>query len=249
MKKGKVYIIGAGPGDPELLTLKGKRVLEAAEVVIYDRLVSNEILAFIPSDAERIFVGKEPAFHSIPQKEINALLVSKAKSGKNVVRLKGGDPYIFGRGSEEGEALSEEDIPFEVVPGVAAATGMAAYAGIPLTDRRYSSGVTFVTGHKRTGKDLGDINWKALAGLDQTIVFYMGIKNLQTITKNLTEHGMAKETPAAVVRLATTTEQETVTGTLDDIKEKVEAATIRPPALLVVGNVVKLRETLNWFEK
>lgn len=249
MKKGKVYIVGAGPGDPELLTLKGKRLLEAAEVVIYDRLVSDEILDFIPPEAERIFVGKESAFHSIPQKKINDLLVSKAKSGKTVVRLKGGDPYTFGRGGEEGEALEAEDITFEVIPGVSAAAGAAAYAGIPLTDRRYSSGVTFVTGHKRAGKDLGDMNWKALADMNQTIVFYMGIKNLETIAKNLTEQGMAKETPAAVVRLATTAKQKTVTGTLDDIKEKVEAAAIRPPALLVVGKVVNLRAPLNWFGK
>jgi len=249
LKKGKVYIVGAGPGDPELLTLKGKRLLETAEVVIYDRLVSDEILDFIPLEAERIFVGKEPAFHSIPQRNINGLLVTKAKSGKSVVRLKGGDPYTFGRGGEEGEALAAEDIPFEVIPGVSAASGAAAYAGIPLTDRRCSSGVTFVTGHKRAGKDLADINWKALAGLNQTIVFYMGIKNLPTITKNLRSNGMAKEMPAAVVRLATTKEQKTVTGTLENIKEKVEAATVRPPALLVVGKVVNLRTFLNWFDK
>ncbi|MDT8317541.1 MAG: uroporphyrinogen-III C-methyltransferase [bacterium] len=249
MKKGKVYLVGAGPGDPELITVKGKRVLEEAEVVIYDRLVGDGILSYVGRDVERVFVGKEDSFHTMPQEEINRLIVDKAKTGRIVVRLKGGDPYIFGRGGEEAFLLGEEGIPFEVVPGVTAASGVAAYAGIPLTDRRHSSAVTLVTGHKRAGCDMEEVNWKALAQLDSTIVFYMGIKNLETITANLIDNGRSADTPAAVVRRGTLPEQETVVGTLDNIAQKVEEARLRPPALLVVGEVVGLRASLGWFEK
>ena len=249
MKRHKVYLVGAGPGDPELITVKAKRLLEEADVVIYDRLVSDEVLGYINASAEKLFVGKRVAFHAIPQDEINELIVEKAKSGKMVVRLKGGDPYIFGRGSEEAEVLSKENIPFEVVPGITAASGLAAYAGIPLTDRRHSSAVTFITGHKTGGGDLSTIDWSALASLDNTLVFYMGLKNIKAIIKNLLDHGFSPEKPAAVVRRATLPNQKTVSGNLSNIAELVNTNGIRPPALLIVGEVVKLRETLTWFEE
>lgn len=248
-KKGKVYLVGAGPGDPELITLKGKRVLEEAEVVIYDRLVGDGLLSYVGKDVEMVFVGKEDSFHTMPQEEINQLIVDKAKTGRVVVRLKGGDPYIFGRGGEEALLLHEEGIPFEVVPGVTAASGVAAYAGIPLTDRRHTSAVTLVTGHKRNGSDVEDVNWKALAELDSTIVFYMGIKNLGTITGNLIDNGRSADTPVAVVRRGSLPDQTTVAGTLTNIAQKVEEAGLRPPALIVVGEVVGLRGSLGWFEK
>ena len=244
-----MYLVGAGPGDPELITVKGRRVLEQAEVVIYDRLVGDGILSYVAKGAEMVFVGKEDSFHTVPQEDINRLIVDKAKTGRVVVRLKGGDPYIFGRGGEEALLLHEEGIPFEVVPGVTAASAVAAYAGIPLTDRRHSSAVTLVTGHKRNGSDIEDVNWKALAELDSTIVFYMGIKNLKTIAGNLIDNGRSKDTPAAVVRRGSLPEQTTVAGTLADIAEKVRESGLRPPALLVVGDVVGLRGSLGWFEK
>ncbi len=246
--EGKVYLVGAGPGDPELITIKGKRLLEEAEVVIYDRLVAEGVLDFIRPDAERIFVGKEDSFHTIPQEEINALIVRKAKEGKRVVRLKGGDPYIFGRGGEEANVLFDAGIPFEVVPGVTAASGVAAYAGIPLTDRRYSSAVTFVTGHKRVGDDLEEINWQALADADHTLVFYMGVKNIGSITRNLMKCGMSADIPAAVVRCGTMPNQKTLTGTVGNITEVVEENGLRPPALLVIGRVINLMEVLRWFK-
>ena len=249
MKKGKVYLVGAGPGDPELITVKGRRVLEEAEVVIYDRLVGDGVLTYVGKDVERIFVGKEDSLHTLPQEDINRLIVDKAKTGRVVVRLKGGDPYIFGRGGEEAALLEEEGIPFEVVPGVTAASGVAAYAGIPLTDRRHSSAVTLVTGHKRSGSDVEDVNWKALAELGSTIVFYMGIKNLGSITGKLIDNGRRPDTPAAVVRCGSLPGQVTVTGTLADIAIKVKEQEIKPPALLVVGEVVGLKDSLGWFEK
>lgn len=248
MKKGKVYLVGAGPGDPELITLKGKRLLEEAEVVIYDRLVGHEVLGYANPAAEKIFVGKEDSCHTLPQEEINRLIADKAMEGKKVVRLKGGDPYIFGRGGEEAHLLFDEGIPFEVVPGVTAASGVAAYAGMPLTDRRHASAVTFVTGHKRVGSEMEEVNWKALADLDNTLVFYMGVKNLGTITENLLKNGQPGDTPAAVVRCGTMPEQQTIEGTLSDICDKVERSGFKPPALLVIGGVVTLRESLGWFE-
>ena len=249
IKSQKVYIVGAGPGDPELLTIKGKRLLEEAEVVIYDKLVGEGVLDFVNPGAELIYVGKEPDYHLIPQEEINGLIVTKAKSGKAVVRLKGGDPYIFGRGSEEVEALFNAGISFEVVPGIAAASGVSSYAGIPLTDRRYSSGVTFVTGHKRAGNDMEDVNWQALAKLNHTLVFYMGIKNMNLIVDSLKANGMSGETPAAIVMLASTKDQKSITGDLSNIQERFLESGIKPPALLIVGHVIKLRDKLNWFEK
>lgn len=244
-----VYLVGAGPGDPELLTLKGRRVLEEAEVVIYDRLVGDGVLGFANPEAELVFVGKESSNHSSPQEEINRLIAAHAKRGKKVVRLKGGDPYIFGRGGEEASYLFNASIPFEVVPGVTAASGVSAYAGIPLTDRRYSPAVTFVTGHRMKGEGMDDLNWSALAGLNHTIVFYMGVANIAEITKNLMDNGMPSMTPAALVSRATTPEQKTVTGTLLDISRKARENEVRPPALLVIGEVVSLSAVLNWYEK
>jgi len=249
MEKGKVYLVGAGPGDPELLTIKGKRCIEEADVVIYDRLVAKDILGFAKAGAEMIFVGKEDSYHSIPQEEINRLIADKALEGNVVVRLKGGDPYIFGRGSEEAELLYNEGISFEVVPGITAASGVAAYAGIPLTDRRDASAVSFITGHKRSGDDLSEINWSAYADSGHTLVFYMGVKNIRRITSSLIYNGKDANTPAAVVRSATMPEQKTVTGTLSNIAELVEKSGIEPPALLVVGDVIARRDVLNWFEK
>ena len=248
MKKGKAYLVGAGPGDPELLTLKGKRCIESAEVVIYDRLVADDILAMASSNAEMIFVGKEDSFHAVPQEEINRLIADKAKEDKVVVRLKGGDPYIFGRGSEEAELLYNEGIPFEVVPGITAASGIAAYAGIPLTDRRHTSGVSFITGHKRSGEDLSDINWEAYAKSGNTLVFYMGIKNIETIASQLIANGKSAKTPAAVVRYGTRPDQEVVAGALSEIVGLVEKSGIKPPALLIVGEVISLRDSLAWFQ-
>lgn len=244
----KVYLVGAGPGDPELITLKGKRALEEAEVVIYDRLVGDGILNFINPKAELVFVGKESSFHSSPQEEINLLIAIHAKRGKRVVRLKGGDPYIFGRGGEEAAYLYGESIPFEVVPGVTAASGVSAYAGIPLTDRRYSSAVTFITGHKMRGEGLESMNWAALAELNHTIVFYMGVANASIITGNLVKNGLPSTTPAAVVSRGTMPDQKTIIGTVVDIARRASNEGIEPPALLIIGEVVNLAGALNWFE-
>lgn len=244
----KVYLVGAGPGDPELITLKGKRVLQEAQVVIYDRLVGEGILALASPSAELVFVGKEASFHSSPQEEINHLIAFHAKSGKRVVRLKGGDPYIFGRGSEEATHLAAEGIPFEVVPGITAASGVACYAGIPLTDRRYSQAVTLITGHRMSGEGLESMNWAALAELGHTLVFYMGVANISEITSNLILNGRKPSTPAAVVSKGTTSAQYTLVGTLDNIAIKCKREGVRPPALLIIGEVVSLSPILNWFE-
>jgi len=248
MSKGKVYLVGAGPGDPELISVKGRRLLEEADVVIYDRLVAQGVLAYIKPDSEKIFVGKMNSFHTIPQDDINRLLVEKAREGNKVVRLKGGDPYIFGRGAEEAAFLSERGIEFEVVPGITAASGVAAYSGIPLTFREYASAVTFITGHRRETEDPADINWAALAGDDHTLVFYMGVKNLDIIATKLIAHGRDPDTPAAVVRSGTTPEQKTVSGALSEISRLAESASITPPALLIVGEVINMRDSLCWFK-
>jgi len=245
----KVHLVGAGPGDPELLTLKGRRVLEEAEVVIYDRLVSEEILGFVSPGAELVFVGKETSFHSCPQEEINQLISRHARRGKRVVRLKGGDPFVFGRGGEEAAHLAEEGIPFEVVPGITAAIGVGAYAGIPLTDRRYSQAVTLVTGHRMKGEGLEEINWAALAELGHTIVFYMGVANISEITRKLIDFGRPPSTPAALVSRGTMPGQRTVLGTLSDISMRCKEEGVKPPALLVIGEVVSLSHVLNWSEQ
>ena len=247
--KGKVYLVGAGPGDPELLTLKGRRLLGEAEVVIYDFLAHPSLLKFISPAAETIYVGKKGGDHTLPQGEINQLIIDRAQAGKNVVRLKGGDPFIFGRGGEEAEELVQAGLPFEVVPGVTSAIAVPAYAGIPLTHRRYNSSVAFITGHEDPHKDQTGLAWENLATGVETLVFLMGYKNLPRIVERLIENGRPPRTPAALIRWGTTPEQVTVTGTLADIVPLAEAAGLGPPAILVVGSVVELREQLSWFER
>ncbi|HSB70221.1 MAG TPA: uroporphyrinogen-III C-methyltransferase [Candidatus Methylomirabilis sp.] len=243
---GKVFLIGAGPGDPGLLTLKGKRCLEEADVVVYDALANPRLLQHARPDAELVYVGKRAARHTLPQEEIGRLLVERARAGKVVARLKGGDPFIFGRGGEEAEDLVAAGIPFEVVPGVTAAVAAPAYAGIPLTHRDFTSTVAFVTGHEDPTKDASGIAWDKLATGVGTLVFFMGVSQLPEIVGRLLQHGRSPETPAAVIRWGTRAEQEVVTGTLRDLPEKGRG--MKPPALIVVGEVVALREKLRWFE-
>lgn len=245
---GKVYLVGAGPGNPDLITLRGKACIEEADVIIYDYLASPALLRYADKAAELIYVGKQEGHHTLPQPEINAMIVEKARQGHRVVRLKGGDPFIFGRGAEEAETLVKEKIPFEVVPGVTSAIAAPAYAGIPLTHRDFTSTLAFVTGHEKTTKRQSDIDWGALAKGFGTIVFFMGVKNLPNITRNLMDHGMAPDTPIGLIRWGTTPHQMTVTGTLDTIVEKVRIAGLTAPAITVVGRVVTLRNSLKWFE-
>jgi uroporphyrinogen III methyltransferase/synthase len=247
--KGKVYLVGAGPGDPELLTVKGRRLLGEAEVVIYDFLAHPSLLKFISPNAETIYVGKKGGDHTLPQGDINQLIIDRAQAGKNVVRLKGGDPFIFGRGGEEAEELVKAGIPFEVVPGITSAIAVPAYAGIPLTHRRFNSSVAFITGHEDPHKDQTGLDWGKLATGVETLVFLMGYKNLPRIVERLIQNGRPPQTPAALVRWGTTPEQVTVTGSLTDIVRLAEAAGLGPPAILVVGSVVELREQLSWFER
>jgi len=247
IKKGKVYIIGAGPGDPRLITLRGAECIREADVIIYDHLVSPEILLHAGEKARRIYAGKQGGDHTLSQEEINRRLVEEAGRGNLVARLKGGDPFIFGRGGEEAEVLREAGIPFEIIPGVTSAVAVPAYAGIPLTHRSHTSSVAFVTGHEDLTKGESDIDWAALAGIG-TLVFLMGVKTLQAIAENLIRCGKAAETPAALIRRGTTPDQETLTGTLGDIARKAGERRFAPPAILVVGGVVGLRETMNWFE-
>jgi uroporphyrinogen III methyltransferase/synthase len=247
---GKVYLVGAGPGDPGLLTLRGKFLLERAEVVVYDYLANKKLLKHVPETAELVYVGKKGGgLHAYTQEGINKLLVDLGKAGKMVVRLKGGDPFIFGRGAEEIEELVAVGIPFEVVPGVTSATAAATYAGIPITHRQYTASVAFITGHEDPTKKKSNVRWDKLATGAGTIVIYMGIKNLPIITKKLIENGRDPKTPVAVVRWASTPEQHSVEGTLETITEVVRQEGIKPPALVVVGEVVKLRKTLDWYEK
>ena len=248
--KGKVYLVGAGPGDPGLITLRGKYLLQRAEVVVYDYLANKKLLNYVPDTAEFIYAGKKGGgLHAFTQEGINQLLVDHASNGKRVVRLKGGDPFIFGRGAEEIEDLVKEGIDFEVVPGVTSATAAATYAGIPITHRDYTASVAFVTGHEAPGKKESNIAWDKLATGAGTIVVYMGIKNLPIITKKLMDNGRAPDTPVAVVRWASTPKQRSVVGTLETITEVVREADIKPPALVIVGEVVKLRKSIDWFEK
>ncbi len=242
---GEVYLVGAGPGDPDLLTFRAIRLMQQAEVVVYDRLVSKEVMALCRRDADRIYVGKERDNHTVPQEDINHLLVRLAKEGKRVCRLKGGDPFIFGRGGEEIDTLAEEGISFQVVPGITAASGTAAYAGIPLTHRDYSQAVVFTTGHLKDGTS--NINWPALAQPNQTVVFYMGLHGLKIICTELMAHGMSKDMPIAMVQQATTPNQKVVTGTLNTMVEKIKSEKLKPPTLIIVGEVVTLQEKLSWF--
>jgi uroporphyrinogen III methyltransferase/synthase len=243
---GKVYLIGAGPGDPGLFTLKGKRCLEEADVVAYDALANRRLLAHAKPGAEMIYVGKRGGQHALPQEEIGRLLVARARAGKVVARLKGGDPFIFGRGGEEAEEVAAAGVPFEVVPGVTSAVAAPAYAGIPLTHREFTSTVAFVTGHEDPTKEDTSIAWDKIATGVGTLVFFMGVGQLPEIVKRLVEHGRSPETPAAVIRWGTRAEQHVVTGTLATLVER--SVGVKPPALIVVGEVVALREKLRWFE-
>jgi len=246
--KGKVYLVGAGPGDPGLITLKGKACIERADVVVYDYLAATTLLRYAREDAELIYVGKKGGDHTLSQDGINTLLVEKARQGFVVTRLKGGDPFIFGRGGEEVEVLADAGIAFEVVPGVTSAVAAPAYAGIPLTHRKFTSTVAFVTGHENPEKESSNIDWKSLASGIGTLVFFMGVKNLENIANQLMKHGMAPEKPAALIGWGTTPRQTTVVGTLGTIEAEVRKAGMKPPALIVIGDVVNLRERMRWFE-
>ena len=243
-----VYIVGAGPGDPDLLTVKAARLINEAEVVVFDRLISDEIMALVPAGAMRVYAGKTANNHHMRQEDINELLVKLAKAGRSVVRLKGGDPFTFARGSEEALHLAENGISFEIVPGITAATSVTAYAGIPLTHRGKSVGVRFVTGHCQgeSDKALG-LNWKSLADPDTTLVVYMGLTNLDTLRDKLTEAGLPGETPAAAIQSGTTAQQRTVLTTLANLPECVRKEGLRPPTLMVIGRVAELSEQLAWF--
>lgn len=248
---GEVYLVGGGPGDPDLLTFRALRLMQQCDVCVYDKLVSKEVMELVRRDAELIYVGKARDRHTLPQEEINQLLVRLAKEGKRVLRLKGGDPFIFGRGGEEIETLMENGVPFQVVPGITAANGVSAYAGIPLTHRDYAQSCIFTTGHLKpqAGQDtVVELDWPALTRPNQTVVIYMGLVGLDQICAKLIAHGLSASTPAAVVQQGTTMRQRVVVGDLSDLASKVSAAELKPPCLIIVGEVVKLREKLAWFE-
>lgn len=243
---GEVYLVGAGPGDPDLLTFKALRLMQKADVVLYDRLVAPEIVDLCRRDAERIYVGKARSDHAVPQQDINQQLVDLALEGKKVLRLKGGDPFIFGRGGEEIELLAQNNVPFQVVPGITAASGCASYAGIPLTHRDYAQSVRFVTGHLRDGTT--NLPWQELVHPTQTVVFYMGLVGLPAICSQLIAHGRAPSTPIALIQQGTTRHQRVLTGTLADMEQRVAGAGIKAPTLIIVGEVVQLHAKLAWFK-
>ena len=247
IEPGRVYLVGAGPGDPGLMTVRGLEVLRRARVVVYDRLVNPALLDEAPPRALRVFAGKRAGAHCLPQDRINALLIEHAREGGVVVRLKGGDPFVFGRGGEEALALAEVGIPFEVVPGVSAAVAVPAYAGIPLTHRGLGSSFAVVTGHEDPDKGAEAVDWARLATAVDTLVVLMGLRSLPRIVATLLAHGRAPETPVALIRWGTTESQETVTGTLADIVARAENARLTPPVLAVIGPVVGLRDRLDWF--
>jgi uroporphyrinogen III methyltransferase/synthase len=243
MKAGKVFLVGAGPGDPGLITVKGQKILERADAILYDHLASDRLLNSAPAHAERIYVGKKRSAHTVAQDEIDAMMIDRARQGKTVVRLKGGDPFIFGRGGEEIEALEAAGVAFEIIPGVTTPLGLAAYTGVPLTHREHTSAVTFVTGHS-----VKAIDWSKVGAAD-TIVLFMGLVNFAEIARELIRYGRSPATPSMVVRWATRADQQTIAGTLEDLAQKIEHAGLRPPATIVIGEVVSLRDRFNWFEK
>lgn len=248
MKSGKVYLVGVGPGDPGLITLKGLECLRKAEVVIYDRLIDDSLINAAPAEAEKIYVGKGRGCHAMEQREINLLMVSKAREDKTVVRLKGGDPFVLGRGGEEAEVLAANNIPFEVVPGVSSAYAVPAYAGIPVTHRRLASSFTVITGHEDPEKGKSSIAWDKISTGSDTLVFLMGMGNLAQIVNQLIQNGRPPSTPVAVISEGTSPKQRTVVGTLEDIVSRAKKEGFEPPAVIVVGEVVKLREQLRWFD-
>ena len=248
--KGKVYLVGAGPGDYKLLTLKGLECIKKADVIVYDRLANSNYLKEAKSNCEFIYVGKASKSHTLPQEDINRVIADKAKEGKIVTRLKGGDPYVFGRGGEEGQLLKEEGIDFEVIPGITSAIGGLCYAGIPITHRDHASSFHVVTGHLRDDdKENPEINWNALANIRGTLVFLMGVANLKKISENLIKEGKSKDTPVALISWATRYNQRVITSTLEDVYETAVRENVKPPTLIAVGSVVELRDTLNFFEK
>ncbi|MDH3387773.1 MAG: siroheme synthase CysG [Gammaproteobacteria bacterium] len=244
--RGEVYLVGAGPGDPDLITFRAARLMQQADVVVYDRLVSAPILDMVRRDAEKIYAGKAKSNHAIPQENINQLLVRLAKQGKRVLRLKGGDPFIFGRGGEEIAELIDENIEFQVVPGITAASGCASYAGIPLTHRDYSQACIFVTGHRREGED--QLNWEMLSHANQTVVFYMGLENVERICSSLKAHGRAADTPAALIEKGTMAQQRVFIGDLDTLPGIIAEHEVRAPTLILVGEVVALHKRLGWYK-
>jgi uroporphyrinogen III methyltransferase/synthase len=248
MNPATVYLVGAGPGDPELITMKGRRVLAAADAVVYDHLVDTALLDFAPAGCERIFAGKKGGQACRPQEEIDKTLVRLATEGKTVVRLKGGDPFIFGRGGEEAAALAAAGVPFEIVPGVTSALAAAAYSGIPLTHRLHSSAVVLLTGHEDPSKPDANVRWEDYARLNATLCVYMGVRNLPTIARRLQAGGLAAETPAAIVQSATTEDHRRILGTVGTIAALAEQGRVEAPAMLIIGAVAALSDTLSWFE-
>ncbi|MFC7395300.1 uroporphyrinogen-III C-methyltransferase [Scopulibacillus cellulosilyticus] len=245
---GKVYLVGAGPGDPDLITVKGMNCIKKADVILYDHLINKDLLNYADQAADLIYCGKLPNYHTMKQETINHWLVKLAKAGKTVTRLKGGDPFVFGRGGEEAEILAKNSIDFEVVPGITSGIAASAYAGIPVTHRDFSSSVAFVTGHRRDEED-AEHYWQCLAKGIDTLAIYMGVGQLPDIAQKLIAYGRQKTTPVALIHWGTTEEQETVTGTLENIVDKAKQYQIKNPTMIVVGEVVHLREKIQWFEK